>query len=171
MNLRSRFLIYSLAGIAFILSAQLWAQSEIELEGAITNVNGSKIELFDGLVSVEVHGAKIDTDDENSINISDMKVGTAVEITGTVGADGTIRAKSLEVSEEKKQDAEIEGVIGNVDDTARMFTIGPVPITWTQTTKFKDMSRPVAGQLVEVELEVSSDRLVASVVEKKEADD
>ena len=171
MNLRSRFLIRSLAGVAFTLSAQLWAQSEIELEGAITNVNGTTIELFDGLVSVEVLDAKIDTDDAESIDISDMKVGTVVEITGAVGADGTIRAKSLEVSEEKKQDAEIEGVIGNVDDAARMFTIGPVPIAWTQTTKFKDMARPVAGQLVEVELEVSSDRLVASVVEKEEADD
>ena len=100
-----------------------------------------------------------------------MKVGTAVEIAGTVGADGVIRARSLEVRDEKKQDAEIEGVIGTVDDAARIFTIGHVPITWTQTTKFKDMSRPVAGQLVEVELEVSAERLVASVVEKEEADD
>ena len=165
MNSRSRFLIRSLAGIAFTLSAQLWAQSQIELEAAITHVTGTRIELFDGLVSVEA------LDDKNSINISDMKDGTVVEITGTVGADGTIRAMSLEVSDEKKQDAEIEGVIGIVDDTAQMFTVGPVPITWTQTTKFKDMSRPAAGQLVEVELELSGDRLVALVVEKEGADD
>ena len=75
MNSRSRFLIRALAGLAFTLSPQLGAQSEIELEGAMTQVDGTKIELFDGLVSVEVLGAKIHTDDEAFINISDLKVG------------------------------------------------------------------------------------------------
>ena len=102
------------------------------------------------------------------VNISDMKVGTAVELKATVGADGAIQAKSLEVSDEKEEDAEVEGVISTVDNAAQMFTIGPLPIAWTRNTKFKDMSRPVAGQLVEVMVEVSSDRLVALVVEKEE---
>ena len=169
MNSRSRFLVVrALAGLAFTLSPQLWAQSEIELEGAITHVDGTKIELFDGLVSVEVLGAKIDTDDEDFVNISDMKVGTAVELKATVGADGAIQAKSLEVSDEKEEDAEVGGVIDTVDNAAQMFTIGSLPIAWTRNTKFKDMSRPVAGQLVEVMVEVSSDRLVALVVEKEE---
>jgi hypothetical protein len=172
MNAPCKFAARALVLVALALPAHLWAQSEIELEGAITRVDGTTIELFSGLVRVEALGAKIETDDdEDFTNISDMKVGTAVELEGTARPDGTIQARSLEVSEEKEEDAEVGGVIGTVDRAAQTFTIGPVVIAWNGGTKFRGLERPIAGQLVEVEVEVSGGRLVAAKVEREDADD
>ncbi len=157
--------------VVMMLPAQLAARSAIELEGAISSVSGTTIQLFDGLVSVEARGAKIETDDENFTNISDFKPGTAIEVQATANAEGSLQATTVEVSDEKEEDTEIGGVIGTVDTAAQTFTIGPLTIAWTGQTKFKGISGPQAGQLFEAELQISGGRLTALVVEKEEADD
>ena len=159
------------AAIALMQPQQLAAQSGIELEGTISSVRGTTIQLFDGLVSVEARGAKIETDDENFTNISDLTPGTAIEVQATTNAEDSLQATMVEVSDEKEEDTEIGGVIGTVDTAAQTFTIGPLTIAWTGQTKFKDISGPQAGQLVEAELQISGGRLTALVVEKEEADD
>ena len=150
---------------------QLPGQEKIELEGTITAVKGTQIELFHGAVQFEGRGARIDAEDENFTNIADFKIGSPIEVEARVGADQTIRAVKIEVDDEKEPDSEISGVIGGVDETAKTFTIGPVAISWTGRTRFKSISSPAAGQLVEVAVEVSGSQLFAVKVEREEADD
>lgn len=170
MRVLSSHLLSALVAAGVVLSAPLPAQSKIELEGPISGVQGTKIELFAGLVSVEARGARIETDDANFTNISDLKIGTVVEVEATANSDGSIQATMVEVSDEKEEDPEVGGVIGTVDAATSTFTIGPLTIAWDGQTKFKDIPRPQAGQLVEVAVRVSGGRLLALVVEKEEAD-
>ncbi len=171
MKISAKFLASGLACAAFMLPAQGSAQHEIEIEGAISGVNGTTIQLFNGLVSVEALGAEIETDDEQFTNVSDIKVGAWVELEAKTTADGRIQATSVEVSDEKEDDSEIGGVIGTVDNAPQVFTIGPITIAWNDSTKFKNLSRPVGGRLVEVAVEVSAGRLVATSIDREEADD
>ncbi len=139
-NLVQTTVIFSVASFtakriaAFMLPAQGSAQREIEIEGAISSVNGTTIQLFNGLVSVEALGAEIETDDEQFTNVSDIKVGAWVELEAKTTADGRIQATSVEVSDEKEDDSEIGGVIGTVDRAAQVFTIGPITIAWNDST-------------------------------------
>ena len=167
----NKLLARVLLSVMLTLPLQVWAQAEIELKGTITGVNGTKIELFEGLVRVEALGAEIETDNKDITNISDLKVGTSVEIDAEARADGVIQATSVEVSDEKENDAEIVGVIRTVDQAARMFTIGPIEIAWNGQTKFHNLSEPVGGRLVEVNVHVSGGRLLATRVEPEEDDD
>ena len=160
-----------LATAALGWPGQLGGQTKIEFEGNITAVSGTQIELFNGAVHFEARGARIETDDEEITNISDLKIGTAIEVEALLGAGDSIQATTLEVSDEKDQDSEVCGVIGIVDEAARTFTIGPISISWTGQTKFKEIPAPAAGKFVEVSLQVSGDRLVALEVEREEADD
>ena len=160
-----------LASAALGLPGQLAGQTKIELEGNVTAVSGTQIELFNGAVHFEARGARIEADGEEFTNISDLEIGTAIEVEAQLGAGNSIQATKLEVSDEKDQDSEVCGIIGVVDQTARTFTIGPITISWTGQTEFKKISAPAAGQFVEVSLQVSGERLVALEVEKEEADD
>ena len=171
MNVSNKLLARVLFSVMLTLPLQVWAQAEIELEGAVTGVSGTNIELFEGLVRVETLGAGIETDGKDIANISDLKPGTSVEIDAEARADGVIQAKSVEVSDEKENDAEIVGVIRTVDQAALMFTIGPIEIVWNGETKFHKLSGPVGGRLAEVNLQVSGDRLLATKVEEEEDDD
>ncbi len=159
----------ALAGLALIAPTQVRAQEKIDLEGAISAVNGTRIELFGGIVSFEARGAKIETDDENFTNVSDLKIGTVVEVEAVASLDGSIQATLIEVSDEKDAGPEVGGVIGTVDTAAQTFTIGPLTIAWDGQTKFKDLPRPQAGQLVEAAVQVSGGRLLATTVEREEA--
>lgn len=171
MRLPRSLLLGAVTGIALALPAQLPAQTDIELEGTISGVQGTTIELFHGIVRFEAGGARIETNDENFTNISDLPAGTAIEVRATATTDGSIQASRVEVSDEKEDDAEVGGVIGTVDPDAQTFTIGPISIAWNGQTKLKDISRPVAGQSVEVTVQVSGERLVALAIEREEADD
>ena len=157
-----------LAGAALTLPGQLRSQEKIELEGNITAIDGTQVELFNGAVHFEARGARIETEDFT--NISDMKIGTLIEVEAQVGPSGAIQATRLEVSDEKAQDSEVCGIIGTVDEAAQTFTIGPIAISWTGQTKFKKIPAPAAGQFVEVSLRVSGDQLAALEVEREEAD-
>ncbi len=154
-----------------ILPAALIGQSRIELEGPISSVEGTTITLYGDLVRFEAAGATIDSDDENFRNISDLKTGTNIEVDGTSGADGSITATDVEVSDERDPDTEIGGVISTVDEAAGTFTIGPVTVHWDGATKLRDLSELRAGVLVEATLDVSGGRLRASMVEREEDDD
>ena len=159
-----------LAGAALTLPGQLRSQEKIELEGNITAIDGTQVELFNGAVHFEARGARIETEDEDFTNVSDMKIGTLIEVEAQIGPSGAIQATRLEVSDEKAQDSEVCGIIGTVDEAAQTFTIGPVTISWTGQTKFKKIPAPAAGQFVEVSLRVSGDQLAALEVEREEAD-
>lgn len=164
--------IATLATLALVLSpAAAVAQERIELEGPISAVNGTEIELYGGLVKFQASGAEIETDDENFRNISDLKPGTDLEVDATIRPDGTIAAARVEVSDEKDPDTELGGVISSVDEAAGTFSIGPVKISFDGSTKLKDISAIQAGTLVEVTLDISSGRLRALLVEREEADD
>ncbi len=154
--------------LVFAALPRLAAQSKIELEGEMTRLERGSITMFNGLVSFETGGAKIETDDENFTNLSDLKPGTAIEVDATITPDGVIQATVIEVSDEKEADTEIGGVIATVDEAGQTFTIGPVTVSWDSRTKFKGMSRPRAGLFVEAKLEILGPRLVAKVIEKED---
>lgn len=164
-------LLAALAAAALLTPASAAAQDRIELEGPITNVAGTVIELYGGLVSFEARGAEIETDDENFKNVSDLKPGTDIEVDATVNAAGSIRAVRVEVSDEKDPDTEIGGVIGSVNEAAGTFTIGSVTVHFNGSTKLKDLSSIQSGTLIEATLDVSGGRLLALLVEREEADD
>jgi hypothetical protein len=147
------------------------AQERIELEGPVTKVDGTKIELYGGLVVFETQGAEIETDDDSFRNVSDLKVGTDIEVDANVRADGVIVATKIEVSDEKNPGTEIGGVIGKVDEAAGTFTIGPVTIHRDGSTKLKKLTAIQSGLFVEVTLDVSGASLRATMVEREEADD
>lgn len=146
------------------------AQSEIELEGTISRVEGTTIQLFDGLVSFEARGARIVTDDESFTNTSDLNAGTTIEVEAVLGADGSTSATSIEVSDEAEGENEIRGVIESVDSEGKTFTIGDIVIAWDSNTRFVEILRPVTGRLVEVEVRVSGGGLLAVVVEREDGD-
>jgi hypothetical protein len=150
--------------------AELQAQSKIEFEGAISAVSGTSIELFGGLVRFEARGARIDTDDERFTNISDLRIGTNIEVEAIAGPDGSIQATLVEVSDESDADSEVGGVIGTVDTAGQTFTIGSVTIAWSGQTRFRDISNLRAGLMVEVTVQAAGGRLVALMVEREEDD-
>ena len=164
----SRFRLPAVVFSALALSASLPAQTKIGVEGAISAINGTKIELYNGLVKFEALGARIDTEDPGFKNISDLKVGTFIDVEAQLDRDGSMRATLIEVSNEKDQVPEVAGVIGTVDSATQSFTIGPLTIFWTSATKLKDLSRLRAGVKVEAQINFASGKLVAEVVEKDE---
>ena len=155
-------------GILLLSAAGLCAQTKIGVEGAISAINGTRIDLFNGLVKIEAQGAKIDTDDPNFKNVSDLKIGTFLDVEAVVERDGTIHATLIEVSDEKDPVAEIGGVIGSVDAAAQTFTIGPLTIAYTNQTKLKDLSGLRTGVLVEARVSFTGGKLVAELIEKDE---
>ena len=159
------------AALALLVPTGAAAQTRIELEGPVTNVAGSMIELYGGLVKFQASGAEIETDDESFRNISDLKPGTDVEVDATIDGDGTIQAVRVEVSDEKNPDTELGGVISAVDEAAGTFNIGPVTVHFDGATRLKDLSAIQSGTLIEATLDVSGGRLLALLVEREEADD
>ena len=159
------------AALALLAPTGAAAQNRIELEGPITNVVGSLIELYGGLVKFEAAGAEIETDDENIKNIADLRPGTDIEVDAKLNSDGTIQAVRVEVSDEKDPDTELGGVISSVDESAGTFDIGPVTVHFDGATRLKDLSSIRAGTLIEATLDVSGGRLLALLVEREEADD
>ncbi len=159
----SAVLLMSLA-----IPAALSAVVKISIEGPITAISGTRIELFNGLVKVEAAGAKIDTEDPSFKNIADLKFGTFIDVEAEVERDGSLRATLVEVSNEKDQVPEIGGVIGSVDTAAQMFTLGPLTIVWTNQTKLKDLSGLRAGVNIEARVAITGGRLVAEFIEKDE---
>ena len=171
MKRKDRLLFFAWVVTAVLTPASVVAQDRIELEGPISRVNGTRIELYGGLVTFEASGAEIETDDEGFRNVSDLKPGTDIEVNALIRADGTIAAVRVEVSDEKDPDTELGGVIRSVNEGAGTFSVGPVEIAFDGATKLKDLSAIQAGILVEVTLDVSGGRLRAVLVEREEADD
>ena len=159
-------------GVLFMMSlaipAAVNAAVKISIEGPITAISGTRIELFNGLVKVEASGAKIDTEDPSFKNIADLKVGTFVDVVAEVERDGSLRATLVEVSNEKDEVPEVGGVIGSVDTAAQTFTIGPLTIGWTNQTKLKDLSSLRAGVKIEARVAITGGKLVADFIEKDE---
>lgn len=153
-----------------LASAPLAAQSQIELEGPISSVDGTKIALFEGMVVFDAAGAEFDSDDKDFKSILDLRPGAVIEVEATVAADGTIRASELEVSDDRNPDTEIGGVIATVDDSAKSFTIGPVTIHWDGGTRFRDLDELRAGVTVEADVEIHGGRLRAVMVEREDDD-
>ena len=159
-----RFAAFLLA----VVPSALQAQTKIGVEGAISAVNGTTIELYNGQVKISAEGAKIDTEDPNFKNVSDLKVGTFIDVEAVVERDGSIHATLIEVSDEKDQVPEVGGVVGTVDTAAQTFTIGPLTVHWTSQTKLKDLSAVRAGIKVEARVAFASGKLVAELIEKDE---
>ena len=159
-----RFAAFLLA----VVPSALQAQTKIGVEGAISAVNGTTIELYNGQVKISAEGAKIDTEDPNFKNVSDLKVGTFIDVEAVVERDGSIHATLIEVSDEKDQVPEVGGVVGTVDTAAQTFTIGPLTVHWTNQTKLKDLSAVRAGIKVEARVAFASGKLVAELIEKDE---
>ncbi len=153
---------------AVLLPAGLNAGAKTTIEGNISAIQGSRIELFNGLVKFEALGAKVDTEDPNFKNISDLKVGTFIDVEVETDWDGALHATLIEVSNEKDEVPEIGGVIGSVDTAAQTFTIGPLTISFNNQTKYKDLSGLRAGVLVEARVSFASGKLVAEFIEKDE---
>ena len=162
----SRFRLPAVVCSALALSASLPAQTKIGVEGAISAISGTKIELYNGLVKFEVPGARIDKKDPGFKNIADLKVGTFIDVEARLERDGAMRATRIKLSDEKDRVPEVAGVIGTVDAAAQSFTIGPLTIFWTSGTKQKDPSKLRAGIKVEAQINFASGKLVAEVVEK-----
>ncbi len=153
---------------AMLLPAGLSAKAKTSVEGNISAINGTRIELFNGLVKFEASGARVDTEDPNFKNISDLKVGTFIDVEVETDRDGALHATLIEVSDEKEQVPEVGGVIGTVDTAAQTFTIGPLTISFNNQTKYQDLSGVRAGVLVEVRVTFASGKLVAEFIEKDE---
>ena len=154
--------------IALLLPAGLSAKAKASVAGNISAMNGTKIELFNGLVKFEALGARVDTEDPNFKNISDLKVGTFIDVEVETDRAGALHATLIEVSNEKDQVPVAGGVIGTVDTAAQTFTIGPLTISFNNQTKYKDLSSLRAGVLVEARVTFASGKLVAEFIEKDE---
>ena len=89
----------------------------------------------------------------------------AVEISATVGSSGSLHATEIELSGESGAESEIEGVVSDVDVDARVFSIGPVVLTYTPETRFSGLSRPETGTRVEVNIDVSDGQLIATRID------
>jgi hypothetical protein len=135
--------LHILAALIMLAEAvQLLAESDLEIEGTITNVTGTKIQRFEGLVTVEARRARIDTDDPQFTNISDLKMGASIEVKAVTNPDGSIQATPIKVSDEKEEGFGVSGVIALVDTGAQTFTMDPVTISWDSQSKFKGVARP-----------------------------
>jgi Domain of unknown function (DUF5666) len=154
--------------MSLAIPAAVNAAVKISIEGPITAISGTRIELFNGLVKVEAAGAKIDTDDPSFKNIGDLKVGTFIDVEAEVAGDGSLHARLVEVSNEKDQVPEVGGVIGSVDMAAQTFTLGPLKIGFTSQTQYKDLSGLRAGVKIEARVVLTGGRLMAEFIEKDE---
>jgi len=121
------------------------------LEGEVTGVS------TDG-ISIEVLGQNIKTDSlsifHDFTNLTDLAVGSVVEVSGLRDASGVLVANSIEL----KQDVfiqgisenEVKGMVSNVNQTQMTFQIGAITIDYSNA-EVDDFAGgiPIAGQFVE----------------------
>ncbi|MDA0205458.1 MAG: DUF5666 domain-containing protein [Acidobacteria bacterium] len=158
--------------LALILAPQAsLAQQRIELEGRVSRVDGTRIELSGGLVALEARGAEFEAGNDILRGVSDLTSGTAVEIIASVQPDGSMTATEIEINNEKNPEDSIKGVVSAVDQAARSFTIGPLMIYFDDATRLKKLSAIQSGSFVEATLDVSDGRLRATLVEREKPND
>jgi hypothetical protein len=153
---------------ALALQALPAESPEIELEGVVTASSQSAIELFEGLLRIDISGATFESDDDRVRSFAELRPGVAVEVSALATSDGSLRAAAVEVQDEAEAGNELRGEISHVDQNASSFRIGPIEIEWTPSTNFKGIERLEVGELVEMSLLVSGGRLVAETIERED---
>jgi len=162
----------ALALLAFaLMPSSSFAQQKIELEGRASRVDGTRIELYEGLIALEARDAEFEADYKGPQSVSDLTSGTAVEIVASIQPNGSISASHIEINDEKNPDNSIAGLVSAMDQAAHAFTIGPVSIFFDYNTRLKKLSAIQNETFVQATLELSGGRLRASMVERENPDD
>ncbi len=138
------------------------------LEGTVTEVT------TDGS-SIEVLGRVIQTDASTVFygfsQLSDLQLGNVLEISGAQDAEGVIQASSIVLKQlvftASESKLEVEGVISDVDMSAKTFQLGSLLIDYSVAELELPNNTPENGQYVEVESELSpqGNLILASEVE------
>ncbi len=139
------------------------------LEGEVTGVS------TDG-ISIEVLGQNIKTDSlsifHDFTNLTDLAVGSVVEVSGLRDASGLLVANSIELKQavfiQGTSENEVKGMVSNVNQTQMTFQIGAITIDYSNA-EVDDFAggNPVEGQFVEAKSSqpINGNTLVAFEVE------
>ncbi len=121
------------------------------LEGEVTGVSTDEI-------SIEVLGQNIKTDSlsifHDFTNLTDLAVGSVVEVSGLRDASGVLVANSIELKQtvfiQGTSENEVKGMISNVNQAQMTFQIGAITIDYSNA-EVDDFASgiPIAGQFVE----------------------
>ncbi len=156
----------TIALISFALAQE--PIDEVEVEGAISSVSTTSIELLDGLVTILTEGAVVEGEEsEKNFELSDLRVGMAVEVQGKPGTGGMIDAIRITV-EDDEPEHEIEGRVDRVDPGTKQFSIAGLRIHWNAETEFEKKANLAVGQKIEVELKSSADQLIAKEISSED---
>ena len=159
--------IYTVAfALSLLLVAPLRAQVGIELEGVVSAAEGNVIEMFDGLVRVQLEGAKFESEIDSVRTPADIRKGHFVEVEATINPAGDIVASSVEVDDDGDDDSEIDGTVTAASHADRNFSIGPVNFRWDDETQIKGPSSPNVGDRIEVAVMSARTHLRAIKIER-----
>ena len=105
---------------------------ELEIEGAITDMDPSRRELvIAGLITVDYTSARF-----KDGQVGDLRIGARIEAEGRVDSNGILRAKEIEFED----DIEIEGYISSLHTGSQRLVVGQlVEVDYAQA-RFKDGS-------------------------------
>lgn len=155
------------------VEAETFVQKELEVEGAITEINSksfvvNKIKLsVDSSTVVYAHEGTL-------LNFTDLKVGDIVEVKAFMQQDSSFKAVRIRLeNDESKKETEIEGVIEAVGTDN--FTVGGLTIFVNSQTKIYDQNKQTLsfadlkiGVFVSVEASFQNNKYFASFVKVKD---
>lgn len=107
-----------------------------EVHGAITAVGTSSVTVGTTVITITA----TTTFKPSTCTQSTLAVGTMIEAHGTLAADGSLAATSIECEAQKAagaQKAEVEGLVAGLDAATSSFTVDTQAVKWSATTRFK----------------------------------
>ena len=158
-------------------------QSKQEIEGLITKITSSSITVNDasthGDVTVAINSSTVIRKGNQTVNVSDLKVGDRVHVKASIGSNGSLTATEILFQQSgdgsgSGQTSELEGLITKVSSSSitvnNASTGGPVTAAITSSTVIRKGNTPLkasdlkVGDRVHVKTTGSADSLTATEI-------
>ncbi|MCG3198514.1 MAG: hypothetical protein GHCLOJNM_03016 [bacterium] len=156
-------------------------EGEVKVEGALESIFPASSELVVAGVLIRAENARIRDDSGNPIPLDLLSPGDFLEVEGFLLADGSVRARSIQVEDPESGDCESKarGFLTAVDPIAMRISVGIVEIAVATSTEIFDdetglpltLEELVVGQAAEVEYCAVTGIPTATKIEIKRAED
>lgn len=138
------------------------------MQGVVSDVSGATVEVLGGLVTVDASGAAIVAEqDKIPLTISDVKVGSMIEVDGTMTGQ-VLHAASIRVHG-LRLDGTIQGPIATVDPAGNHFSLLGLTIAVEPSTVFVGSNDVppspaglITGKTVDAEVAAFQGQLIAT---------
>lgn len=139
---------------------------DADLEGPVSAINAANNQFTVLGQTVIVSGETV----FEGTTFASLAPDDVVEVSGSLDADGAVRALSVEFKTVTPTEFEVEGVVTNLDTTAGTFTINNLTIDYNGAVLDPSNLELANGQFVEAEGSVTGSTMTASEVELEDDD-